>query len=414
MNNENESKSPKEERPIKPNPDVETSHTEAVDDGLPKVGRFSLDYKKKIGIGVFVVILAFILFGTGHHTETKTDEKKPVKNEHNIPDYTPKKIETPVKQGTLVKEPPKPTADELAMQKMQMVLEMKRQEMAMKLAAKKAAMYELRLKSPMDLIKDDNTITVSQPASSGHSTVANEPPGPQSRLPLTAAQIDALSQAEGNDPNEAFQKRAESNQVAQATAVKIPFYSETITQGTIIPANLETAINSDLPGQIKAVVSDDVYSADGSHKLLFKGDELVGVYNSGVLLGQRRVMAMWTQVTRHDGVRVLLGSPGTDSLGMSGFDADVLQTHFWERFGGATLVSIVGGLVATAGVDQEAGYNSASDYRMMMSQNFQQTANSQLLAGMNRKPTIVKYQGAKINVFVNRDLSFHGVEGVTP
>ena len=136
-----------------------------------------------------------------------------------------------------------------------------------------------------------------------------------------------------------------------------------------------------------------------------------GIYNSGTLLGQRRVMTMWTRVRRADGVIINLASPGTDSLGASGFDADVLQTHFWERFGGATLVSIVGGLVATAGVSQDAGYNSASDYRMMMSQNFQQTANSQLLAGMNRKPTIVKRHGAAIDVFVNRDLSFHNVGG---
>lgn len=405
---------PLNKRPINPNPDKETGkQNDAADDGLPNVGKIAIDYKKKIGIGVFGVILLVILFATGHHSDKKEESTEPAKkNERIIPDYTAqKKVDVPVSKP-LAQTPSKSSPDELALQKMKMVLEIKKQEMEMKREAKREALYQMRLKSPMDLIKEDNGAApaVSSQVALSRSSV-DDTASSESRLPLTPQQISALSQAQGNDPNEAFQKKSENSQVAQATAVKIPFYSETITQGTLISANLETAINSDLPGQIKAVVSEDVYSADGSHKLLSKGDELVGAYNSGVLLGQRRVMAMWTQVTRHDGVRVLLGSPGTDSLGMSGFDADVLQTHFWERFGGATLVSIVGGLVATAGVGEDAGYNSASDYRMMMSQNFQQTANSQLLAGMNRKPTIVKYQGAAINVFVNRDLSFHGIDG---
>lgn len=404
------------ERPINPNPDKETSkQNEAADDGLPNVGKIAIDYKKKIGMGVFGVILLSVLFATGHHSDKKEENANELKkNERIIPDYTAqKKVDVPASKP-LAQTPSKSSPDELALQKMKMVLEIKKQEMEMKREAKREALYQMRLKSPMDLIKEDNGTapSVSSAVALSRSNVTNAESS-ISRLPLTPQQISALSQAQSNDPNEAFQKKGESSTVANATAERIPYFNETITQGTMIPANLETEINSDLPGQIKAVISEDVYSADGSHKLLSKGDELVGAYNSGVLLGQRRVMAMWTQVTRHDGVRVLLGSPGTDSLAMSGFDADVLQTHFWERFGGATLVSIVGGLVATAGVEEDAGYNSASDYRMMMSQNFQQTANSQLLAGLNRKPTIVKYQGAAINVFVNRDLSFHDVGGAS-
>jgi type IV secretion system protein VirB10 len=157
-------------------------------------------------------------------------------------------------------------------------------------------------------------------------------------------------------------------------------------------------------------VSQDVYGNTGDKLLIPKGSTLIGQYSSGIAMGQQRVFVMWTRLIRPDGVSMMLGSPGTDRLGTAGLGADVLQTHFWERFGGATLVSIVGGLVATAGVSEDAGYNSASDYRMMMADNFQQSANATLLSTVSRKPTIIVYQGSKINVFVNRDLSFHDVE----
>ena len=411
---EHEALPPSTEKPIQPNPDKKPHQkAETPDDGLPNVGKIALDYKKKIGLGVLGVIVLVIFFGFGHHSEKKETSTEPLKkNERIIPDYTttPKKVEAPASKPQ-TQTTFKPSADEQKLQQMKALLELQKQKIDMENAKQAAILYQMRLKSPMDLIKEDNrsTASTSQTVTSQSSTANLD--SSTSRLPLTASQISALSQAEGNDPNEAFQKKAENSSVVTVEATRIPFLNETITQGTMIQANLETEINSDLPGSVTAVVSEDVYSADGSEKLISKGDSMNGIYNSGTLLGQRRVMTMWTRVRRADGVIINLASPGTDSLGASGFDADVLQTHFWERFGGATLVSIVGGLVATAGVSQDAGYNSASDYRMMMSQNFQQTANSQLLAGMNRKPTIVKRHGAAIDVFVNRDLSFHNVGG---
>ena len=91
-----------------------------------------------------------------------------------------------------------------------------------------------------------------------------------------------------------------------------------IPEGTLIPGILETAINSDLPGQIRAITSQDVYSFDGRRILIPTGTRLIGEYQSEVTRGQKRIFVIWTRLLRDDGVSVRLNSIGTDSLGRSG------------------------------------------------------------------------------------------------
>ena len=96
-------------------------------------------------------------------------------------------------------------------------------------------------------------------------------------------------------------------QVAKATRMKNP--GQTVSQGTLIPAVLETAINSDLPGYVRAVVSSDIRSFDGSRVLVPRSSRLIGQYKSGVAGGQTRAYVMWTRLIRPDGVSVALASP---------------------------------------------------------------------------------------------------------
>jgi type IV secretion system protein VirB10 len=99
-------------------------------------------------------------------------------------------------------------------------------------------------------------------------------------------------------------------QVAKATRMKNP--GQTVSQGTLIPAVLETAINSDLPGYVRAVVSSDIRSFDGSRVLVPRSSRLIGQYKSGVAGGQTRAYVMWTRLIRPDGVSVALASPAVD------------------------------------------------------------------------------------------------------
>ncbi|WP_162302021.1 TrbI/VirB10 family protein, partial [Croceibacterium ferulae] len=106
----------------------------------------------------------------------------------------------------------------------------------------------------------------------------------------------------------------------------------TVTQGTMIPAVLETAINTDVPGYVRAVVSQDVRSFDGMRILVPRSSRLIGQYQSGLQAGQRRAYVIWTRLIRPDGVSVALASPASAFDGSGGLPGRV-DNHFFQRFG---------------------------------------------------------------------------------
>ena len=126
--------------------------------------------------------------------------------------------------------------------------------------------------------------------------------------------------------------------VTQAEVIANP--SNTILQGTMIQAVLETALDSSLPGQTRAVVSEDVYSVDGTRLLIPRGSRLIGRYRAGVDIAQRRVTIAWDRIILPDNQTVQISSFGGDELGRSGVTGFV-DTRFTERFGSAALISLI-------------------------------------------------------------------------
>ena len=124
---------------------------------------------------------------------------------------------------------------------------------------------------------------------------------------------------------------------AQATPMTNP--STTVTQGTLIPAILETAIDTDVPGFVRAVVSEDVRSFDGTRILVPRSSRLVGQYQSGLQGGQKRAFVIWTRLIRPDGASVNLASPAVGFDGTTGLEGDV-NSNFFRRFGSALLLSV--------------------------------------------------------------------------
>ena len=120
-------------------------------------------------------------------------------------------------------------------------------------------------------------------------------------LEAPVATPDAAGASAGSDPASAFANRigGVGGGTARATAMVNP--STTITQGTLIPAILETAINTDVPGFARAVVSQDVRSFDGKRLLIPRSSRLIGQYQSGVQQDQRRAYVIWTRLIRPDG-----------------------------------------------------------------------------------------------------------------
>ena len=168
----------------------------------------------------------------------------------------------------------------------------------------------------------------------------------------------------------------------------------TVTQGTLIPAILETAINTDTPGFVRAVVSQDVRSHDGSRVLIPRSSRLVGQYQSGLQAGQRRAYVIWQSVIRPDGVTVQLQSPATAFDGTAGLEGDV-DNHFFSRFGSAMLLSVIGGLA-----------NVASGGAGLILGGGQSAANTALQQDGQRPPTVRVGMGEPIRVYTARHLDF--------
>jgi type IV secretion system protein VirB10 len=226
----------------------------------------------------------------------------------------------------------------------------------------------------------------------------------QPNKPETAAQQVPTS----GDSNSQFISQVSSQATETATATMIGSLNSIIAEGSLIHATLESATNSDLPGHIRAVVSKPCYSEDGTQVLIPAGSRLLGQYKSGMLQGQSRIFMVWTRLITPSGISIQLGSPGVDSLGMAGAEADEINRHFWERFGTGSLLSLIGAGAANAGVSPMDQENSASVYRSAIANSFSQSASQSLQQDSRIPPTLIQYQGKPIMVFVAKDLNFKG------
>lgn len=207
------------------------------------------------------------------------------------------------------------------------------------------------------------------------------------------------------DPNQQFQAQAQAQTVQTSQASRIGNIETKILQGKVIDAVMETAINSDLPGMVRAVISADVYGEVDRIVLLPRGTRLVGAYNSAIRKGQARVFVIWNRAIRPDGIEVTLNSGGTDTLGRSGIGGDV-NNHFWQVFGTSTLLSLIGAGASNLGVESGDQNNSLSAYREGVTEAFQASATKVLDSYIDIPPTISVKQGSKVKIFVARDLDF--------
>lgn len=217
---------------------------------------------------------------------------------------------------------------------------------------------------------------------------------------LPVATPDGLSDL---GANERFAKRAGDKETEVSRASFIPARDRLVTQGTVIGAVMETALNSDLPGFARAVTTRDVLSFDGANVLIPAGSRIVGEYKSGVAQGAKRIFIIWNRLIRPDGVSINLASPAVDDLGRGGLDGKV-NRHFLQRYGGAILLSVLTGGIS-AFVQSQARGSSV----IVNSTNEATSLAGQASRGTDIAPTIKTRQGALVRIFVARDLDFSAV-----
>jgi type IV secretory pathway VirB10-like protein len=187
----------------------------------------------------------------------------------------------------------------------------------------------------------------------------------------------------------------------------------TLQAGTMIPAVLVTEVNSDLPGDVLAQVSRDVYDSRSQRTLLLpKGAKLLGRYHDQIGVGQDRLLLAWTRVILPDGRSMTLpGLPTTDQAGAGGI-ADQVDRHASRMFGTAALLSLIGAGVQLS--QPQGGYGpwgapSAGQVAAgAVGQQLAGVATQLLQRDLDVQPTIRIRQGMPFNVFLNADLTFPG------
>ena len=187
--------------------------------------------------------------------------------------------------------------------------------------------------------------------------------------------------------------------ITQAEVIANP--SNTVIQGTMIQAVMETALDSSLPGQTRAIISEDVFSYDGSRLLIPRGSRLIGRYRSGIEIAQKRVTIAWDRIILPNNQTVQISSFGGDALGRSGVTGFV-DTRFDERFGSAALISIISAApsVAAAQVEDETTADVLEDVGDDLADATDSVIGEYLAIG----PVIYVDQGARVTVMVDRDL----------
>ena len=227
-------------------------------------------------------------------------------------------------------------------------------------------------------------------------------------VPSPASVMSAVS---GSPPGQetALSNRLKPTVLTGTKARLLPHPDMMVTEGTIIPCTLQTAIDSQLAGFVKCVLPQSVRSTTGNVVLLDRGTTVVGEIQAGLVQGQSRVFVLWDRAETPDHAIIQLASPGTDELGRSALPGRV-NNHFWERFGGAILLSIVqGSLNAGTALAANSTGGSGGTFFNSFQSNGSNVADTALQASINIPPTLEKNQGDNIAIFVAHDLDFSDV-----
>ena len=190
--------------------------------------------------------------------------------------------------------------------------------------------------------------------------------------------------------------------------------SQEIKAGWIIPGVMISGINSDLPGQIIGQVREAVYdSATSTQCLIPAGTRLIGTYDSGITLGQQRVLVVWRRIIYPDGSSISIDNmPGADVGGYAGFN-DEVNNHYLRIFGSGLLLSVFSAGIQLSQPQASNGenYSSSQIIAGSLGQQMGQIGMQMAQRNMNIQPTLEIRPGYEFNIMVTKDIILPTWEG---
>lgn len=194
---------------------------------------------------------------------------------------------------------------------------------------------------------------------------------------------------------------------SQPEAPRTPYE---LRAGFVVPATLISGVNSELPGQIMAQVSQDVYDTPlGKYKLIPQGSRLIGSYANEVAYGQSRIMVAWQRIIFPDGKAMDIGAmPGADSAGYAGYK-DKVNNHYFRLFSSAFLMSgVTAGIALSQPEPRNANSRPTAGSAMSeaLGQQLGQVTAQLIAKNLNIAPTLEIRPGYRFNVIVVKDMTF--------
>jgi type IV secretion system protein VirB10 len=220
------------------------------------------------------------------------------------------------------------------------------------------------------------------------------PPAPEPRLSEPVMTIDLPAAAGPAD--------AAAQDDPPARAVVMHNRAMLVPQGALIPAAIETPVDSSVGGAVRAITTGDTRGFDGTRVLIPRGSHLIGEIKPGTRADQTRVTIVWTRMIRPDGVAIKLAAPGADLQGGAGVTGKV-DNHVLARMGSAAFQTAL-----TVGVALASRPGNGSVVLGVPAQAAGSVAQAAAPQGENL-PTVRIDAGTPIMVFVNRDMDFTGV-----
>ena len=228
-------------------------------------------------------------------------------------------------------------------------------------------------------------------------------PSSQPSMPATAPSGDEASIQNGQDRKVAFMNAPVDRKTTSSDRLVRPASPFVLQAGTVIPAALITGLRSDLPGQITAQVTENVYdSPTGGALLIPQGARLIGVYDSQVSFGQSRLLLVWTRLLLPNGYSIVLErQPGADPCGQAGLEDSV--DHHWGSLFKAALLSTILAVGTELGSDQNDS-DIVRALRRGAGDTLNQAGQQVVRRNLNIQPTLTIRPGYSVRVIVTRDL----------
>ena len=192
--------------------------------------------------------------------------------------------------------------------------------------------------------------------------------------------------------------------------VEAPASPYVLQAGAVIPGALLTGLRSDLPGQVTAQVTEDVYdSPTGKYLLIPQGARLIGQYDAQVAFGQSRALLVWNRLIMPNGRSIVLErQPGADTEGYAGLEDQV--DYHWGMLFKAAILSTVLSVGSEVGMSNN-GNSLVQAIQQGGSQGVNQVGQQVVSRSLNIQPTITIRPGFPVRVIVNRDLVLEPYKG---